>query len=226
MRSRSSWEIQSRSGTASAPNNTAAISRWVAPSRRPSSARKSEDESASPRVGKSRWVGARTTPVERAPKAQRSGHPDFKQPIERQKNRRRIYVRAVQMHAQFGAEPLDDIVVTFAGQYRIKRHRLGLESWMPKLRRQSGQGNDAGQNPCCPDGRFGLIRRLEEVTPSAGRTHPPRLDQGSRGAPFLGAFPDLLRIQDGASRIEKQDREHRMSGALCMPQESANTRGS
>ena len=226
MRSRSSWEIQSRSGTASAPNNTAAISSVGRAVETAIECAQGEDESVSPRLGKSRWVGAGTAAVERAPKAQRSGHPDFKQPIERQKNRSRIYARAVQMHAQFGAEPLDDIVVTFSGQYRIKRQRLGLESWMPKLGRQSGQGNDAGQSPCCPDGCFGLIRRREEATPSAGRTHPPRLDQGSRGAPFLGAFPDLLRNQDGASRIEKQNREHRMSGASCMPQESASTRGS
>jgi len=102
-----------------------------------------QDEPASARVRKSRWVGTRTTPVERAPKAQRSGHSDFKQPIERQKNRSRI-APTVNMHAQFGAEPLDDIVVTFADQYWIKRHRLGLESWMPELGRQLGQGNDTG----------------------------------------------------------------------------------
>ena len=134
-----------------------------------------EDESVSPRLRKSRWVGARTAAVERAPKTQRSGHPDFKQPIERQKNRSRICARAVQMHAQFGAEPLDDIVVTFSGQYRIKRHRLGLESWMPKLRRQSGQGNDAGQSPCCPDAS------LWDHS-SSGRSNPQRRANASASA--------------------------------------------
>ena len=127
MRSRSSWEIQSRSGTALAPKQRSSdftVGRAVEAA---IEGAQGEDESVSPRLGKRRRVGARTAAVERAPKAQRSGHSDFKEPIERQKNRSRICAAAVQMHAHLGAEALDDIVVTFSGQYGIKRQRLGLE---------------------------------------------------------------------------------------------------
>ncbi len=58
--------------------------------------------------------------MECPPKPEDSGHSEFKEPIERQKNRRRICTAAVQMDAHPGAETLDDIVVTFSGQYGIK----------------------------------------------------------------------------------------------------------
>jgi hypothetical protein len=54
-----------------------------------------EDEPVSADLGKCRWVGARTATVERAPTAQRSGHSDFKEPIERQKDRSWMYATDV-----------------------------------------------------------------------------------------------------------------------------------
>jgi hypothetical protein len=75
-----------------------------------------EDEPVSADLGKCCWVGAWAATVERAPKAQRSDHSDFKEPIERQKDRSWMYATAVQMHPHLDAEALDDIVVTFSGQ--------------------------------------------------------------------------------------------------------------
>jgi hypothetical protein len=185
-----------------------------------------EDEPVSTDLGKRRWVGAWTATVERAPKAQRSGHSDFKEPIERQKNRSWMFATTVQMHPHLDAEALDDIVVTFSGQDGVKRQRPGLESWMRKLWRKSRQGNDARQSLCCPERRIWIIRCGEKATPSAGRTHSPRLDQGPLGDPFVAVFPDLLRTRDCGLGTEKQIQVHRMSAASCMSPVTANTRGS
>ena len=82
---------------------------------------KGEHQSAYPAHGERRWVRAGIAAMERPPQSEGSCHSDFKQPIERQKNRRRICAAAVQMDAHSGAETLDDVVVTFCGQHRIKR---------------------------------------------------------------------------------------------------------
>ena len=50
------------------------------------------------------------------------------------------------MHPHLGTEARDEVVFTFSGQDGIKQERLGRESWMPKLWRKSGQGNDARQS--------------------------------------------------------------------------------
>jgi hypothetical protein len=97
-----------------------------------------EDEPVSTDLGKRRWVGAWTAAVERAPKAQRSSHSDFEEPIEWQKDRRWMYAATVQMHPHLDSEALNDIVVTFSGQDGVKRQRLGLEFWMRKPWRKSG----------------------------------------------------------------------------------------
>ena len=99
---------------------------------------------------------------------------------------------AVQMHAYCGAETLDDIVVTFGGQYGIKRKSLGLELGIPKLWRKFGEGNDARQNLCRPKPVIWMTCRRVEATPSAGRRPSPRLVQGRRDDPVVAAVPDLL----------------------------------
>jgi len=65
--------------------------------------------------GKRRRIGTRTAAVESAPEAESSGHPDFKESIERQENRSRICAAAVQMHPHLGAEACDEVVFTFSG---------------------------------------------------------------------------------------------------------------
>ena len=94
-----------------------------------------------------------------------------------------MYATAVQMHPHLDAEALDDIVITFSGQYGIKRQRPGLEFWMPKLGRKSGQGNDARQSLCCPNVAFGLFVAATKQPPAPGeRIH-------------LGGFKGPLAIQ-------------------------------
>jgi hypothetical protein len=78
-----------------------------------------EDEPVSADLGKRRWVWARTATVERAPKAQRSDHSDFEEPIEWQKNRRWIYAATVQMHSHLDSEALDDIPRLWACQPKV-----------------------------------------------------------------------------------------------------------
>jgi hypothetical protein len=65
-----------------------------------------------------------------------------------------------------------------------------------------------------------------EPTPSAGRTHSPRLGQGLPRGPIVAVFLDPLRTPDCGTRTEKQIQRHRMTGASCMPPLTANTRGS
>jgi len=82
-----------------------------------------EDKPLSSCVRQRRRVSPRLAAVEHAPEAQCSGHPDFKEAVERQKNRIRLGFATLQMHTKPGAEPFDDIVVTFASQYRVERER-------------------------------------------------------------------------------------------------------
>jgi hypothetical protein len=185
-----------------------------------------EDEPFSPGLGQRRWVRPRLSSIERTPEAQGSGYSDFKEPVERQKNRRRLSFAAHQMNTQRGAKPLDDIVVTFSSMDRVERERLRFLLRGRKPWRKSAQSNDAGQSLCRPKCNLGVILRREEVTPSAGRTQSPRRAQGPRRDPFVAAFPDLLRNRDCGSGTEKQILGHRMSVASCMPPVTASTRGS
>jgi hypothetical protein len=82
---------------------------------------KGEHQPAYPGRRQRRWIRARIAAVERPPQSEGGSHSDFKEPVKRQQNRRRICTAAVQMHAHPGAETLDDIVVTFSDQYGIKR---------------------------------------------------------------------------------------------------------
>ena len=155
-----------------------------------------------------------------------SGHPDLKEPVERQKNRRRICTAAVQMHAHSGAETLDDIVVTFAANTGSSDSDLGLNLGCPSSGGSRVRAMTLGRTSAVQSASLWMICRRVEVTPSAGRTHSPRLDQGPRGDPFVAAVPDLLRIRDCGLGTEKQTQGHRMSAASCMPPVTASTRGS
>src|SRR5215216_3891987 len=97
---------------------------------------------------------------------------------------------------------------------------------MTKLWRKFGERNDARQRLCRPERIIWMTCRRVEVTPSAGRTHSPRLDKGPRGDPFVAVVPDLLRIRDCGLGTEKQTQGHRMSETSCMPPVTASTRGS
>ena len=150
-----------------------------------------EHEPASPGLGKCCWIGARPAAIESTPETEGSGCSDFKELVKWQQDCSRICSATVQVHPHFDAEALDDIIAAFSGQYWIKRQRPGLESWVLKLRRKLGQGNDAWQSLCRPKRRLWIIRRGEIVTPSAGRTHPLRLDQGSFGERLVASGRDL-----------------------------------
>jgi len=107
-----------------------------------------EDEPLSPGLGQRRRVRARQSAIEHTPEAQGSGYSDFKEPVERQKNRRRLSFAAHQMNTQRGAKPLDDIVVTFSSQDRVELERLRFLLRRPKPWRKSAQSNDARQSLC------------------------------------------------------------------------------
>src|SRR5215208_4388109 len=65
---------------------------------------KGEHQSVYPGLGERRWIRARIAVLECSPYPEGSCHSDFKEPVERQKNRRRICTAAVQMDAHPGAE--------------------------------------------------------------------------------------------------------------------------
>src|SRR5690242_1366416 len=71
---------------------------------------KSEQESTYPGLRERRRVWPRIAAVECAPQPEDGRHPDFKEPVEGDKNGRWICTAAIQMHAHLGAETLDDIV--------------------------------------------------------------------------------------------------------------------